>query len=91
MSKEEEYSKHYPFDRKPILVTDMYGPYADVYEGIIYLCESAKSSPPAVSASSKCVTLAVSSCDASYTALVVQWFPLLFLPVPLSRRKRTRG
>jgi hypothetical protein len=80
MNEETLHYFRYPYDRKPILITDATErvPNAEDYEGIIYLRPEGTES--SVVEESKSVYAAVDACDAQHIALLVQWFPLLFAP-----------
>jgi hypothetical protein len=78
MLEETLHCLRYPFDRKPILITDAQERVANPqdYEGVIYLHPGNKGSK--VMRAQRCVMVGVGSCDARHAALLVQWFPLLF-------------
>ena len=80
MKEETLHCFRYPYDRKPILITDsaVRVPNAEDYEGIIYLRPAGTKS--SVVGETKSVCVAVDACDAEHAALLVQWFPLLFAP-----------
>ena len=81
MNKEALHYVRYPHYRKPILITDasQHVSNEEDYEGVIYL--RAAGTGHSVDKASKSVYVAVDACDAQHIALLVQWFPLLFVPV----------
>ena len=70
----------YPYDRKPVLITDSSEPVANAqdYEGIIYVRPGLRTNNVAIDDGVKCVRVSTDSCDARHAAFLVQWFPLLF-------------
>lgn len=81
MQQETTHYSRYPHDRKPILITDARVANAQDYEGIIYLRSERETG---VVEGSKSVRVLKDSCDAQHAALLVQWFPLLFVPKALT-------